>query len=84
MDANIIDLETQRIRRAAALREELSVFSRLPCPVCDRAVSPFEVRQGHASYSCDNGGRHAVASWTYDGCETVSDNVGRKRRYFTY
>lgn len=84
MEAEIVDIESIRARRADIRRAEAAVFGRLPCPCCDRMTSAEEVVQGRAQYSCEGGGSHQSVRWTYDGGNVVSDHAGRVRKFFAY
>jgi len=83
MKAEIVDIESLRSRRVEAARAEAASFGRLPCPCCDRMTAGFEVVNGDARYACDGIGTHDPVGWSYNGI-TVSDHMGRIRKYFAY
>ncbi len=84
MDAEIFDIGTIRLQRAAQRRAEADAFGRLPCPCCDRMTSATEVVSGFARYVCDGGGSHAGAVWSGDTLGTVSDHNNRIRKFYGY
>lgn len=84
MEAEIIDIESIRLKRAEKRRVEAAVFGRLPCPCCDAMTFATDVVEGYARYSCDGGGTHGSTDWLSDGQGTVADNHGRVRKFFSY
>jgi hypothetical protein len=85
MEAEVIDIESIRLKRDNQRRAaSAGVFGRLPCPCCDVMTSASGMTDGRIRFFCDGGGTHAMAEWTWDGADRVSDHRGRVRLYLGY